>query len=63
MFVLDGSRGKNVGGKLVDEFIKWVKLKEVSKITVTASAKNVKVIGFYKKLGFEEYDLKLEKEV
>jgi GNAT superfamily N-acetyltransferase len=60
MFVLADFRNRGIGGKLVKEFIKWTSLKKVDNIRVTAFAKNSSAINFYKKYGFQEYNLTLE---
>ena len=63
MLVLNEYRGMKIGAKLVEEFIKWAKEKKVDRITVTASAGNVKAINFYRKVGFEDYDITLEGDI
>lgn len=56
-------RGKGVGTKMTQEFIKWCKSKKVKYIDVVASFKNKQGIEFYRSLGFNDYDLKLEKKL
>lgn len=63
MIVKDEFRGKGIGFKMADEFMKWCKNKKVNYISVKASARNNGGINFYHKLGFEDYDLVLEKKV
>lgn len=63
MFVLEQHRGKGVGTKLNEGFIKWCKSRKVQIIRVQASAPNNKAIRFYRKKGFESYTLILEKKI
>ncbi len=63
MFVTDKCRRMGIGTKLYKSFIDWCKTKEVKRLRVTASAKNRSGINFYRKNGFTDYDLTLEKEI
>ena len=63
MFVLEEYRSLGIGKKLLDEFFKWCKQNEVKRIRAVASVQNIKAIAFYKKGGFLDYNLVLEKEV
>lgn len=56
-------RGKGIGTILTKEFFKWCKSKGVKYISVTASAQNKPTIEFYRKLGFKDYNLTLEKKL
>ena len=60
MFVLEKYRNLKIGSKLVAMFIDWCKIKNIKRIRTEASAANKKAIDFYKKNGFEEYNLVLE---
>ena len=60
MFVRKEWRKSGIGGKLVEEFLKWAKNKKVDNIRVTAFAGNKEAINFYKQRGFKEYNLTLE---
>lgn len=53
-------RGKGIGTKLTKEFFRWCKDEKVNYISVTASAKNISGIDFYRSLGFKDYNLTLE---
>ena len=59
MFIKDNLRGYGVGKKLVNEFKKYCKENNVYNLIVTASAKNSNAINFYKKNGFEDFNLTL----
>ena len=63
MFVLEEYRGKGVGGMLYDVFVGWCKGRGVKVLRVAASAGNEEAIGFYRKCGFEDYALVLEREI
>jgi len=60
MFIIKKFRGKGLGTALVTDFINWCKKNKVDYISIAASAQNNLGIRFYKKAGFEEYDLILE---
>lgn len=59
MFIKDSYRGYGVGKALVNEFKMYCKSKGINDLIVTASAKNKNAINFYKKNGFEEFNLTL----
>ena len=63
MFVLEEYRGKGTGGMLYSAFVKWCKGKKVKMLRVAASAENKQAIGFYRKKGFEDYTLVLERGI
>jgi ribosomal protein S18 acetylase RimI-like enzyme len=56
-------RGKNLGTKLVKNFMEWCKKNKVDYISVDVSSGNEKSVNFYKKLGFKDYDLTLEMKI
>ena len=63
MVVRAGLRGGGVGARLVEAFLAWCREQGVRRIAVTACAANAGAIGFYRKLGFRDYDLVLEREL
>lgn len=63
MFVSDECRGQGIGTELVKKFKDWCKEKDIQKISVIASFKNRAGIGFYKKQGFQDYDVILEMDL
>lgn len=63
MLVESNFRGRGIGAKLTENFICWCRKHNVSYIAVTASAYNKQGINFYRKLGFKDYNLTLEKKV
>ncbi|MFH1210354.1 MAG: GNAT family N-acetyltransferase [archaeon] len=63
MLVLEEFRSKGIGKQLFQEFIKWCKSKKIKRVKVVASALNKHAIEFYRREGFDDYDLVLEKEI
>jgi len=61
MWVDEKYRSEGIGKEFVKEFEKWCKDKNISRLKVTASVQNKKGINFYKREGFEDYDVVLEK--
>ncbi len=59
MFIKDSCRGYGVGKALVNEFKLHCKNNGINDLIVTASAKNKNAINFYKKNGFEDFNLTL----
>jgi GNAT superfamily N-acetyltransferase len=60
--VREGHRGEGIGKIMFDDFIKWAKSKKVDLIRVAATAQNEGAIRFYKREGFEEKSVTLEKK-
>lgn len=63
MFVLEEFRGKKIGSALANKFFSWSKKQKITNILVTASANNLSGTSFYKKMGFNEFDVVLEKKI
>ena len=63
MFILSEVRGQGVGTSLCERFFKWAKEKGAKRIKVVASAQNKKAIKCYRKNGFEDYNLTLERDI
>ena len=63
MFIKDTCRGYGVGKSLVNEFKKYCKENNINNLIVTASAKNINAINFYKKNGFEDFNLTLTMDI
>ena len=59
MLVNSNYRGYGIGKKLIDAFKSHCKENNIFHLKVTASFKNINAIEFYKKNGFEEFDLTL----
>ena len=60
MLVLKEYRGKGIGTKLANLFLDWCRQNNFERIRVVSSAQNKKGIKFYKKCGFNDYDVILE---
>ena len=63
MGVVPKHRSKGIGKILIEEAVKWAKTKKATKLYVAAYWKNKKAINFYKKVGFSEMGLELEKKL
>lgn len=63
MFVEEKYRGQGIGTKFLGFFEEWCKEKKLNRIRLVASSRNKKAIDLYEKLGFEGYDLQLEKNI
>ena len=59
MFIKDECRGLGIGKLLINNFKDYGKTNRINNVKVTASFKNKNAIEFYKKNGFEEFDLTL----
>ena len=59
MLIKDECRGLGIGKLLINNFIDYCKQNRINNVKVTASFKNKNAIEFYKKNGFEEFDLTL----
>ena len=57
MFILENYRKYGIGTKLVNEFKKYCLNIGIQEIKVTASARNSNAINFYKKNGFENFEV------
>jgi len=62
-FVVEEHRRKGIGKELFKKFLEWAKKKETRRMKVVASAKNKDAINFYKKCGFIDYNLTLERDI
>ena len=59
MLVDDKYRGLGVGKQLINQFKEYCKSKNITNLKVVASAKNKNAIDFYKKQGFEDFNITL----
>ena len=59
MFIKDKCRGYGIGKKLIDEFKLYCKNNDIKNLIVTAGFKNINAIDFYRKNGFEDFNLTL----
>ena len=63
MLVDNNFRGLGIGKLLVDKFKQYCKDNNINNLKVVASAKNIKAIEFYKKNGFNDFDITLTTEI
>ncbi len=61
MGVIPEYRSNGIGKLLIDECVTWAKENGYQKIFVNTYIANEKAISFYKKNGFDEIDISLEK--
>ncbi len=63
MWIDEPYRSQGIGRKLIEEVTTWANSKGIKRMRVIASYDNIKAINFYKREGFSEYDLILEKDI
>lgn len=59
MLINEKYRGYGVGNQLINNFKEYCKENNIYNLMVVASAKNINVINFYKKNGFENFNVTL----
>ena len=57
------TRGLGIGKKLIEAFKQHCKTQGIRHVKVTASAPNHKALAFYRKLGFNDYEITLKCEI
>ena len=63
MFIEKKHREKGLGAILVKDFINWCKNNKVDYVSVTADIRNKLGLKFYRKIGFKDYTITLEKNL
>jgi len=63
MGVIPEFQSKGVGSQLIERYLKWSKDEGYEKSYVSSFAKNTGAIAFYKKHGFSEIDISLERDL
>lgn len=63
MFVLEQYRKDGIGTKLINTFKEYCSKNKIQELKVTASAKNKNAINFYRKNGFNEFEITLKQKV
>ena len=56
-------RKKGIGKMLMDKCLEWAKERGYRKVILTSYFKNTNAIAFYKKIGFSEINISLEKKI
>ena len=59
IFVKKEFRGKGIGAKLIERAIKYAKERGAKAIILDVHSKNYRAVEFYKKIGFQDYYLKM----
>tara|TARA_Y100000310_G_scaffold89559_2_gene86664 strand:- start:10771 stop:11262 length:492 start_codon:yes stop_codon:yes gene_type:complete len=63
MYILEEYRNGGHGSLLYSKSLEWCKEKGVKRLKVLVTAKNKQAINFYKKKGFDDYNVTLERDV
>ena len=63
MLVTEQCRGLGIGKQLIDEFKEYCKRNNINNLKVEASAKNLNAINFYKRNGFEDFNVTLTTKI
>lgn len=63
MFIKSECRGYGIGKLLINDFKKYCIANGIKNLIVTASAKNISAIEFYRKNGFKEFNITLTTEI
>jgi ribosomal protein S18 acetylase RimI-like enzyme len=62
-FVKKEYRGKGIGTKLFKDQMKWLKENNVKHVEMSVDVRNKKAIILWKKYGFEDYQVRLRKDL
>lgn len=62
MYVDESHRGKNIGGLIIENLVKWLHEKDISEICLKVYASNAGAVKTYEKYGFKHYiyEMKLQ---
>ncbi len=63
MAVSLNARHKGIGGMLISELVNLANEKKIKKLYVTTYLKNINALSFYRKNGFKDVDITLEKSI
>ncbi len=63
MFIEKKFRRKGLGAALIKDFIRWCKKNKVNYISTTAAAQNKLGLKFYRRYGFKDYQMTLERKL
>jgi ribosomal protein S18 acetylase RimI-like enzyme len=61
LFVSEKQRGKGVGEKLISHALKWLEVQKCETIKVSIAEGNENVLGFYRRFGFAERLIVMQK--
>jgi len=62
-YILSDYQRKGIGSEFYKRFFKWARAKGVMRVKVVVSSKNVQSLNWHNKVGFEYYDICLEKKL
>jgi len=63
LMVLPKYQKQKIGYTLIQNFTEWAKSKNTERINISVFAKNTKTLDFYRRLGYEDYGINLEKPI
>ena len=63
MFILEEYRDQGIGTKLINEFREYCLKFGIQEIKVGANAKNINAINFYRKNGFDDFEIILKTQL
>lgn len=63
IYVKEEYREMKIGSKLIEKFVKFAEEKGLSSMEVTTYANNETALNFYRKNGFEDYAVTLERKI
>jgi GNAT superfamily N-acetyltransferase len=63
VFLQEKYRSEGLGKELINEAQSWAREIGSNRLAVTAFSANINALGFYKRHGFKDYKLTLEKEI
>jgi len=63
LYIEEKYRGNDIAKKLIEELIKWFKKENVDVMTLHVYPSNAKAISLYKKFGFKEYTVNLNRKL
>lgn len=63
LVILPEYRNKGYGKKIIEEAEKWAKARNLTSIELNALSNNYSARAFYERSGFEEFQVKLRKEI
>ncbi|MFA7243919.1 MAG: GNAT family N-acetyltransferase [Patescibacteria group bacterium] len=63
LYIDEGFRGEGIGSELIEKCIAWAKEKGAERLTLNVAAVNDAALSLYKKYGFNDYYMKLKKDL
>ncbi len=61
IYVEEDERGRGVGTRLVEGLFTWAGGRGVARVSIAADAANGRAVNLYRRLGFEDRSLSLER--